>query len=126
MCSVKLLWIGLGGFLGANLRYLVQTWSAARWGSSFPYGTLIANVTGSLILGFIVTLATQRVALSPNWRLFLTVGVLGGYTTFSSFTVETLALIETGRWTASGVYLVGSVLLGLAGAYLGIILARAI
>ncbi len=122
---LKFLWIGLGGFCGANLRYLVQTWSAGRWGSSFPYGTLIANVTGSLILGFIVTLATQRVAISPNWRLFLTVGLLGGYTTFSSFTVETLALIETGRWTASGVYLVGSVLLGLAGAYLGIVLARA-
>jgi CrcB protein len=123
---LKLFWIGLGGFCGANLRYMVQTWSADRWGSSFPYGTLIANVTGILILGFIVTLATQRVALSPNWRLFLTVGLLGGYTTFSSFTVETLNMMETGRWTASGVYLVGSVLLGLAGAYLGIVLARAV
>jgi fluoride exporter len=123
---LKILWIGMGGFCGANLRYLVQTLSADRWGSTFPYGTLIANVTGSLILGFIVTLTTQRVALSPNWRLFLTVGLLGGYTTFSSFTVETLSLIETGRWHASSVYLLGSVLLGLAGAYLGIVLARAL
>jgi CrcB protein len=123
---LRILLIGLGGFFGANLRYVVQVWSAGRWGSGFPYGTLLVNVTGSLCLGFIVTLATQRIAMSPDWRLFLTVGFLGGYTTFSSFTVETLSLLETGNWTASAAYLLGNVLLGLAGAYLGIVLARAL
>jgi CrcB protein len=123
---VKLLWIGLGGFLGANLRYLVQAWSADRWGSAFPYGTLLVNVTGSFCLGLLITLGTQRIAIPPNWRLFLAVGVLGGYTTFSSFTVETLNLIQTGRWLSGGVYLFGNVLLGLAGAFLGMVLAQAL
>jgi CrcB protein len=122
---VKLLWIGIGAFLGANLRYLLQTWAVGRWGPDFPYGTLIINISGSLILGFFLTVATQRVAVSPEWRAFITVGLLGGFTTFSSFSVETLNLVQMGRWLPAALYLAGNVCLGLLGAYLGVILARA-
>ena len=123
---MKYLLIGLGGFLGANFRYLVQGWAAERWGSSFPYGTLIANATGSFVLGFFITLITQRIIASPNWRLFLAVGVLGGYTTFSSLTVETLTLVQAGRWLPGALNLFGNVLLGLIAAFIGIVLARAL
>jgi fluoride exporter len=123
---MKPLWIGAGAFLGANLRYLLQTWTANRWGADFPYGTLIINVTGSLILGFFITLVTQRLAVSPEWRLFVAVGLLGGFTTFSSFSVEALNLMQTGRWLPAALYMAGNVGLGVLGAYLGVILARAV
>jgi fluoride exporter len=123
---LKYLLIGLGGFAGANLRYWFQTWAAERWGASFPYGTLLINVTGSFVLGFFVTLVTERIIASPNWRFLIAVGLLGGYTTFSSFTVETLALAQAGRWLPASFYLFGNVLGGLVAAFLGIILARAL
>lgn len=123
---MKNLWIGSGAFLGANLRFILQTWTANRWGSDFPCGTLIINISGSLILGFFVTLVTQRLTVSPEWRAFVAVGLLGGFTTFSSFSVETLNLLQMGRWSWAAFYLAGNVLLGLLGAYLGIILARVI
>jgi CrcB protein len=123
---LKTLLIGLGAFIGANARYALQTWAAARWGADFPYGTLIINVAGSLILGFFVTLVTQRVAIPAEWRVFVTVGLLGGFTTFSSFSVETLNLVQMSRWLPALLYLAGNVVLGIIGAYLGMILARAI
>jgi fluoride exporter len=123
---LKYLLIGIGGFAGANLRYLIQTWIAERWGASFPYGTLFINVTGSFILGFFIMLVTDRVVASPNWRFLIAVGLLGGYTTFSSFTVETLNLAQAGRWLPAGLYLAGNVVLGLVFAFLGMVLARAL
>ena len=123
---IEFLWIGIGGFVGVNLRYLLQNWAASRWGATFPYGTLIINVTGSLLLGFFVTLVTQRVVAPAHWRVFISVGLLGGFTTFSAFSVETLNLLQAGRWVSAGAYLFGNVLLGLAGAFLGMILARAL
>ncbi len=119
-------WIGIGGFVGANLRYLLQKWTAEQWGASFPYGTLLINVTGSFILGLFITLVTERVAVAPHWRAGIAVGLLGGYTTFSSFTVETLSLIQGGRWLSAGLYLGGNVVLGLVFAFAGIIMARAL
>lgn len=116
--------IGVGAFLGANLRYAVQTWAAGRFGASFPYGTLIANVSGSFLLGLFVTLATQRAAISPAWRLFFAVGFVGGYTTFSSFTVETLGLAQGGNWLWGAFNVLSSVLLGLTAAFLGAVVAR--
>jgi CrcB protein len=122
----KYLLIGLGAFLGANARYMMQTWTAARWGTSFPLGTLLINVIGSFALGFFLTAATQRAAISTNWRLFIAVGLLGGYTTFSSFTYETLALLQGDRWLAPMLYLGGNVVVGLLAAFAGILLARAL
>jgi len=123
---MKILWIGAGAFLGAILRFLLQTWATDRWGPDFPYGTLIINVSGSLVLGFFITLVTQKVAVSLEWRAFVTVGLLGGFTTFSSFTIETLNLVQMGRWLPAAFYLTGNVFLGLLGAFLGIVLARAL
>lgn len=120
----KFLLIGVGGFVGANLRYLTQQWAASAWGPGFPYGTLIANVLGSFIIGLFLTLATEFLDLSPNWRYLIATGILGGYTTFSSFAYETLALAESGRYGFAALNLFGNVLLGLTAALLGIALAR--
>ena len=122
----RFLLIGLGGLVGANVRYWLQVWTAGRWGSAFPYGTLIINVSGSFVLGFFITLVTSRATVSPNWRYFIAVGLLGGYTTFSSFTVETLTLAAGGRLLPALLYLCGNVGLGLVFAFLGMALARAI
>ncbi|MFZ2361067.1 MAG: fluoride efflux transporter CrcB [Anaerolineae bacterium] len=123
---MNFLMIGAGAFIGANLRYLVQTWSAARFGPDWPAGTLLVNVSGSFVLAFFVTLTTTRLIVSPNTRLFVTVGLLGGYTTFSSYMVETLNLMQTGRWMPTLFYFLGNVVLGLIAAILGVIAARAI
>lgn len=123
---MNFLMIGAGAFIGANLRYLVQTWSAARFGPDWPAGTLLVNITGSFVLAFFVTLATTRLIVSPNLRLFVVVGLLGGYTTFSSYMVETLNLMQTGRWLPTLFYFLGNIVLGLIAAIVGIIAARAI
>jgi len=82
----KYLIIGLGGFLGANARYLLSGWAAQKWGASFPYGTLLINATGSFILGLFLAATTGRVLVDPRWRLFFAIGFLGAYTTFSTYT----------------------------------------
>lgn len=121
---LQYLWIGLGGFLGANARYLLQAWAASRWGPDFPYGTLLANAGGSLLIAFFLTLATGRLAVSPETRLFIAVGFLGGFTTFSSLSYETFLLLDRGGWGAAGLNLASNLVLGLAGVLLGVFLAR--
>ena len=120
------LWVGLGGFLGANARYALGAWIVQRAGPAFPWHTLLINVTGSLAIGAVLTLLTERLVADPAWRLFLVAGFLGGYTTFSSYTFEGLELLREGQWLAALWYALGSNLLGLAAAYLGMVLARAI
>ena len=117
-------WIGLGGFLGANARYLLQQWAAQQWGAEFPYGTLLANVSGSFVIAFFLTLVTGRLTVSPEVRLFVTVGFIGGFTTFSSFAYETVRLAEqSGMWIAT-LNFIGNNLLGLIGVLLGVFLAQ--
>ncbi len=118
------LWIGLGGFLGANARYLVQQWAAQWWGADFPYGTMLANVSGSFIIAFFLTLAAGRLAVSPELRLLIAVGFLGGFTTFSSFSFETFRLLEQSGWSVALLNFAGNTALGLGGVGLGIFLAR--
>lgn len=118
------LWIGLGGFIGANTRYLLQQWAANQWGTDFPYGTLLANIGGSFVIAFFLTLTTGRLAVAPEVRLLVAVGFLGGFTTFSSFSFETLRLVEQSGWGSAGLNFIGNNALGLGGALLGIILAR--
>lgn len=120
----RFLFVAIGAALGANARYLVGLWAANRFGANFPYGTLIVNVAGSFLLGFIITLATERLALSPESRLLLTVGFLGSFTTFSSYMVESLGLLrDRGVWLGL-VNLAGNNLVGLICAVLGTYLAR--
>lgn len=121
---LQYLWIGLGGFMGANARYLVQQWAAQLWGADFPYGTMLANVSGSFIIAFFLTLATGRLAVAPEIRLLVAVGFLGGFTTFSSFSFETFRLVEQSGWHAAAINFIGNTVLGLAGVVLGILLAR--
>jgi CrcB protein len=117
-------WIGLGGFLGANARYLLQQWAAQQWGSEFPYGTLLANISGSFVIAFFLTLVTGRFTVAPEVRLFVAVGFIGGFTTFSSFAYETFRLAgQSGLWIAV-LNFVGNNLLGLIGVLLGVFLAQ--
>jgi CrcB protein len=120
------LWVGLGGFLGANARYALGLWVVNRLGAGFPFHTLLINVTGSLAIGVLLVLLTERFVVDPAWRLLLVVGFLGGYTTFSSYTFEALVLAEEGRWLAAAWYVMGSNGIGLSAAYVGVLAARAL
>ncbi|MBN1138068.1 MAG: fluoride efflux transporter CrcB [Anaerolineae bacterium] len=117
-------WIGLGGFLGANARYWLGLWLADRLGTAFPYGTLVANALGSFALAFLLTLVTGRVSAPPGARPFLAIGFLGGFTTFSSFSYETLRLLEQNAWGTAFWNVTANTGLGLLGAFLGIVVAR--
>lgn len=116
--------ISMGAILGANLRYWVGGWAAERLGASFPYGNLIVNLTGSFVLGIFITLATNRLLLDPRWRIFFAIGFLGSYTTFSSYTLESINLLLDNQWGAGLFNLFGSALLGGVAVLFGIILAR--
>jgi CrcB protein len=118
--------ISLGAILGANLRYGISVWAAERLGPSFPYGNLIINLTGSFILGFFITLATERLLLDPRLRILFAIGFLGSYTTFSSYTFESLSLIMENQWLLGLLNLFGSAFLGGVAVFLGIVAARAI
>lgn len=120
-----LLWVGLGGFLGANARYLLGAWIAARLGTTFPYGTFVINVTGSFVLGVIMGLLDAHV-LAPAIRLSLAIGFVGAYTTFSTFTYETLRLIESGSLFLATANVVGSVVVGMVAAVVGLAAGRAL
>jgi fluoride exporter len=112
-----------GAGIGGLARYLAGTWIMAKYGGRFPLGTLVINVTGSFLIGVLMTLLTERLPNPhPTWRLFLVVGVLGGYTTFSSFEYETFQAVRDGaRWMAL-LYLAASVVLGYVGVWLGTVL----
>ena len=116
--------ISLGGILGANTRYFVSLYVAERLGTAFPFGTFLINVTGSLIIGFFLTLISERYSVDPLWRLFFATGFLGAYTTFSSYTFEAAQLIREGSYVPAFVYLFGSVLAGMVGVFAGIIAAE--
>ncbi|MHB1004240.1 MAG: fluoride efflux transporter CrcB [Chloroflexota bacterium] len=120
----KFLIIGLGGFLGANARYLVGGWVAERLGPSFPFGTLVVNVSGCFVIGLVLTLLVDRFVLPPEARLFFVIGFLGAYTTFSSYAFESLSLIETRAYLAAVANLVGNVVLGMLAVVFGATLAR--
>jgi len=111
----------LGGATGSLVRYLVGIAIMTRWGGRFPWGTFFINVTGSFLIGFSMTLLTERLNPHPNWRLAIVVGFLGGYTTFSSFEWETLGLMrDGGRWLGL-LNAAGSVLLGYIAVWLGVL-----
>lgn len=122
--SVRYLVISLGGVLGANARYLLGNWITARYGTSFPYGTMVINVSGSFVIGFFLVLITERFVVHPNWQLFFAVGFLGAYTTFSTFSFESAALIQDGSWLLALANMIGSVVLGLVAVLAGMALAR--
>jgi fluoride exporter len=117
--------VGIGGGIGAILRYAVGFAFVQRFGPGFPWGTLAINVSGSFLIGIIAQLAlTRSFGVTPTVRLFAATGVLGGYTTFSTFSLDTIVLVGGGAFLVSAVYALGSVVAGVFGAYAGEILAR--
>jgi CrcB protein len=120
----KIFVVAIGGSLGAVARYMVSLWAAERFGAGFPYGTLIANVVGCFIIGAFMTLATERFIVSPYWRLLVTVGFIGGLTTFSSFSYETFKLLEEAETNLAVYNTLLNVGLGFAATWLGIVTAK--
>jgi fluoride exporter len=117
--------VALGGAIGSVARYLVGIGSGRLFGTDFPWGTLIINVTGSFLIGAFVALLATRWDLSQATRIFLTVGVCGGYTTFSTFSLDAYYLIERGQNWSSLVYMAASVLLSVAALIAALRLVRA-
>ena len=116
--------IAIGAAVGGVSRYYLSAAVQHRMGSTFPWGTLVINVTGSLVLGFIMRYAISTPSVSVEMRALLTTGFCGGYTTFSTYSYETAALIEDGQLGRAGTYALASVLLALAGTFGGFALAR--
>ncbi len=116
--------ISLGAIFGANARYFLSRYAAKLMGPVFPYGTLLVNVTGSLIVGFFMIWAAERVLLDPRWRLLAVVGFCGAFTTFSSYAFETMTYFEQGQWLLLFTNFVSNNLLCLVAALAGMALAR--
>jgi CrcB protein len=113
--------IGIGGFIGANVRYWMATWAAGQFGPTFPWGTLIINVSGSALLGVFIGWSGNHIAVDPRIRLFLAVGFFGAYTTFSTYANESIALLRFGDSVGVLVNVIGSNVLCLLGALLGLL-----
>lgn len=120
-----LLVVGVGGALGAVARYLASGWVQEMAGGFFPWGTFAVNATGSLLLGFVMVWLQGAVA-SPETRTFITIGFLGSFTTFSTFSFEATAMLRDGEWLRAGGYMLGSVSLGLVAVLVGGALASSI
>ena len=120
--------VALGGALGTVARYLCSLGLARWFGETFPWGTLFVNVTGSFLIGFYFMLTTPggRLQVSPDWRIFVTVGICGGYTTFSSLRLQTLSLMREGQWLLAGLNAFGSLALCMVAVWLGFFCATAL
>lgn len=116
--------IGSGGFIGSVARYLVSQLNLTVSFHSIPVGTLLVNITGCLVIGFLTGIAEKSLILTPEWRLFLMVGLCGGFTTFSAFANENLMLIHNGQMMAVLLYTGLSIFLGFVAVYLGYILTK--
>lgn len=114
----------LGGGLGAALRHGVNIASARALGTAFPYGTLMINITGSLIMGLVAAYFAFKGDASQHWRLFLTTGILGGFTTFSAFSLDAALLYERGEVGMAAVYVIASVAISIAGLFAGFAFVR--
>jgi len=122
---VAILWVGMGGFLGSALRYLVGGWVHRGLNSPwFPYGTLVVNLTGCLLIGLLAGLTESHQVINPEGRLFLFIGLLGGFTTFSTFAYETSTFLEDGQIVAASLNVGVQVIFGLVSVWLGGLISR--
>ena len=120
------LWLSAGAVVGACARYFVSRWSARLISSDFPYGTLLINVSGSLLLGFFLVWTSERVLADPRWRLLVAIGFCGSYTTFSSYAFESFAYLEQGHWYLLAGNVLANNILCLGAVIAGAALARAV
>jgi len=123
---VGFLIVFLGGGFGAALRHGVNVTAARLVGLNFPYGTMFINVSGSLVMGLIAEYFALKGGLHRGWLLFLTTGILGGYTTFSAFSLEAALLYERGQIGGMAIYILGSVVLAIGGLFAGLAIVRAL
>lgn len=122
---MNILYVAVGGAIGSVIRYAMMNLIGHHWGNIFPYATVIINITGSLLMGLLIGwLARTLPANAPDMRLFLAVGVLGGYTTFSSFSLDAIILMENGKWLQMLIYIASSVIFSLAGLLAGLAIMR--
>ena len=117
--------VGIGSFIGGTLRYLIAQMVQSKFLSAFPFGTLTVNIIGCLVIGIVFGLS-EKLNLSPEWRLFLATGICGGFTTFSAFSLETMQLLRVGQIFYGLLYVATSILVGLLAVYLGMTLLKLI
>jgi len=122
----KYLVVGIGGFMGSIVRFWLAAFVGQRMGTRFPYGTFLINVTGSFLIGFVMTVLTEKTHLSPNWRYLIPIGFIGGYTTFSTFEYETLRAIQDGQFTIGTLNVVLSVLVGFLMVWTGAMVGKTV
>lgn len=122
----NILLVGLGGGLGSILRYLCQKWIYNLYPHPFPWGTFMVNLGGCLVIGILFGISEKTSALSPEWRLLLTTGFCGGFTTFSTFAYENMMLLRSGDLTYFLLYTILSIVLGVAGVFGGVALVKLI
>jgi CrcB protein len=123
---LKYVMVGIGGFVGAIARFWLGSYIGTKMGTRFPYGTFVINISGSFLIGLILTFLSERTHLSPNWRYLLPVGFIGAYTTFSTFEYETLRTLQDGQFLTASLNVTLSVLLGFAAVWAGAVAGRAI
>ncbi len=121
---INMVLVAAGGAIGSVFRYLVGVWSVRLAGVNFPWGTLTVNVVGSFLIGLLVELVARRLNASMEMRLFLVTGVLGGFTTFSSFSLDAVSLFERGALGLSAVYVLASLSVSIAAVFAGLALGR--
>ncbi|WP_119391763.1 fluoride efflux transporter CrcB [Taklimakanibacter lacteus] len=119
------LWVGIGGAIGAILRHFLNIVIARVSGSDFPWHTMLINISGSFAMGLLIALMAQRWNVSNELRAFLTIGILGGYTTFSAFSLDFAFLVERKAYMLAGAYALGSVVISLVAIFIGLALGRA-
>ncbi len=119
-----LLLVGSGGFLGSISRYLASRFLQINFSSTFPVGTFVVNITGCLIIGLIYGYSERSSLLTPGWKMFLAVGFCGGFTTFSTFANENLALLRDGDFFHFSIYTILSVVLGIASTFGGVLITK--
>ena len=121
---MEYIWVGIGGLAGAIARFAMTRYASGRFGDAYPWGTFTINLIGAFLIGLFLTWLNERSIAAPEARLALAVGFLGGYTTFSSYTFEAVAMAQRGNWLGALAYVFGSNVIGLTACAAGMVLAR--